>query len=81
MPELKAEAEAVMRETGALKILDVVTIAVQFYLPVKTTFEWLESAGVLPTATWETRVANRKTSVSDLVKLAKVKYRQEANAV
>jgi hypothetical protein len=78
MPRLKARAEAVKREKGAFKILDVVTSAVLFNLPVKTTFEWLESAGVLPTATWEIKVANRNISVQKLIELAKVEYRQGA---
>ena len=80
MPLLKHYAEAIKRSNGGVKLLDVVTAAVAFNLPVKTTFQWLEAAGVLPTATWDIKVANRRTSVSDLVELAKVKYRQEANA-
>lgn len=58
LPDLAAKARVLIAESGKLSALQVAMMAIEFNLPMKTTFEFLEYAEILPTGTWD-RLADR----------------------
>ena len=52
-PDLVARAKVVIAETGMLTGRDMASFARDFRLPIKTVFNFLEYAEVLPSGTWE----------------------------
>ena len=68
-PLLVSDAEAARQKLGKLTPLAVAQIAVKRNFPVKTTFEFLEYAEILPSGTWM-RLADRgytsKQAVEDV---------------
>ena len=52
-PDLVARAKVVIAETGMLTSRDTASFARDFRLPIKTVFNFLEYAEVLPSGTWE----------------------------
>jgi len=60
--DLKSAALQIKADKGRLLIPDIGRLAAQFDLPVKTTFEFLEHSGVLPTGTWERLAARGLTA-------------------
>lgn len=66
-PLLVADAEAIIADEGKLTLLCVTKIAVKHNFPVKTTFEFLEYAEILPSGTWA-RLVNRGYTAQQAVK-------------
>jgi len=52
-PRLVRKAECIIEDTGQLTPADVITMAIDEDIIPKYAFEWLESAGVLPTGTYQ----------------------------
>lgn len=53
MPKLELLARLIMAKTGKLTANDIASLAAETELPCRTTFEFLEYAGVLPSGLWE----------------------------
>lgn len=74
-PPLIAKAKEVVARTGKLTIPDIVQMADELKLPMKTTFRFLEYAGVIPTGTWERKIewtrARTPKGVRDAMRNAK----------
>lgn len=74
-PLLIAKAKKIVARTGKLTIPDIVQMADEFSLPIKTSFKFLEYAGVIPTGTWERKIewtrARTPKGVRDAMRNAK----------
>jgi hypothetical protein len=69
-PKLVQRTQELIEKNQKLSAANVAFLAIEFDLPMKTTFEFLESARILPIGTWEKvsygrSVAELRESASD----------------